>query len=500
MKPGARRVLILEKDVMIGGHSIMSSGYFNAVDPKRQKPLGITDSPALMEKQSLQVGGDTASPILMRRLAESSSEVLEWLEAHGVHWSDQVFESYSSFQRRGHISSPVRAGYDYVMALLECARRLDVKILLGHRAERLITENGHIVGAAGVCRGRQAFEARAHAVILATGGFAANTALLENALGPYAATLRSSANTRGILTDGAAGDGILMARAVGAKIVNMDSVLLVPYNGGRVTGYVGGDIYLTKEGRRFIDEGASWLALRQALQNLPDGKMWVLTDSGTVKNNDFSLKLMTGAVREAATLDEAAKGIAAVLRYWKRPLSSTTTQFALDAMKPLAKRRCLKRSMNRPFITAKNGSTSIQPRAALPLTRRPAFWISPRSPSWVFLRPAKPSEIFTAKAAPAATAFWPASSSAGSPVKKRLNLADQVIERLQVFRSQRQNEFAFVMPDFHLHAAAVQPTNPRADRLPHAHGPFEPRQISAASPKTSGAAHRAPRDIPGTYI
>lgn len=302
---GARRVLILEKDVMIGGHSIMSSGYFNAVDPKRQKPLGIIDSPALMEKQSLQVGGDTASPILMRRLAESSSEVLQWLEAHGVHWSDQVFESYSSFQRRGHISSPVRAGYDYVMALLECARRLDVKILLGHRAERLITENGHIVGAAGVCRGCQAFEARAHAVILATGGFAANTALLENALGPYAATLRSSANTRGILTDGAAGDGILMARAVGAKIVNMDSVLLVPYNGGRVTGYVGGDIYLTKEGRRFIDEGASWLALRQALQNLPDGKMWVLTDSGTVKNNDFSLKLMTGAVREAATLDEA---------------------------------------------------------------------------------------------------------------------------------------------------------------------------------------------------
>ena len=75
--------------------------------------------------------------------------------------------------------------------------------------------------------------------------------------------------------------------------------------------------------------------------------------------------------------------------------------------------------------------------------------VCPRSPSWVFLRPAKPSEIFKAKAAPAATAFWPASSSAGSPVKKRLNLADQVIERLQVFRSQRQNEFAFVMPHFH---------------------------------------------------
>ena len=81
---GARRVLILEKDVMIGGHSIMSSGYFNAVDPKRQKPLGIIDSPALMEKQSLQVGGDphsdaAACRILFRgaSVARSARRALE---------------------------------------------------------------------------------------------------------------------------------------------------------------------------------------------------------------------------------------------------------------------------------------------------------------------------------------------------------------------------------------------------------------------------------------
>ena len=94
----------------------------------------------------------------MRQLAESSSEVLQWLEAHGVHWSDQVFDPIHPFSAGVTFQALWRAGYDYVMALLECARRLDVKILLGHRAERLITENGHIVGAAGVCRGCQAFE------------------------------------------------------------------------------------------------------------------------------------------------------------------------------------------------------------------------------------------------------------------------------------------------------------------------------------------------------
>ena len=309
LEAGAGNVLILEKSPVVGGHSILSTGYVAAVDKPRQQRAGIEDSPSLMLQNMLEVGGYLNDVELAKIVCENSEDTVYWLEKMGVKWDGNIYQTVAGLHPRSHITNFVRAGYDYVMALLECARRLDVKILLGHRAERLITENGHIVGAAGVCRGCQAFEARAHAVILATGGFAANTALLENALGPYAATLRSSANTRGILTDGAAGDGILMARAVGAKIVNMDSVLLVPYNGGRVTGYVGGDIYLTKEGRRFIDEGASWLALRQALQNLPDGKMWVLTDSGTVKNNDFSLKLMTGAVREAATLDEAAKGI-----------------------------------------------------------------------------------------------------------------------------------------------------------------------------------------------
>ena len=92
----------------------------------------------------------------------------------------------------------------------------------------------------------------------------------------------------------------------------------------------------------------------------------MLTDSGTVKNNDFSLKLMTGAVCEAATLDEAAKGIGCNPAVLEKTVGNTTIRFTLDEMRPLAKRRRLKRLMNRPFITAKSVSTSKQ-RAALPL-------------------------------------------------------------------------------------------------------------------------------------
>ena len=69
---GARRVALLEKDALIGGHSIMSSGYFNAVDPKRQTPQGINDSVVLMVEQSLEVGEFQGDPELMRIMAAHS--------------------------------------------------------------------------------------------------------------------------------------------------------------------------------------------------------------------------------------------------------------------------------------------------------------------------------------------------------------------------------------------------------------------------------------------
>ena len=69
---------------------------------------------------------------------------------------------------------------------------------------------------------------------------------------------------------------------------------------------MGADIFLTPEGKRFVNEGASWSTLRDAMRALPDGRMWVLTDSASVKNNEFSGKLFSGVIRKADTLDEVA--------------------------------------------------------------------------------------------------------------------------------------------------------------------------------------------------
>ena len=49
-------VMLFEKMPRIGGDTLISGGYFNAVDPARQKPQGIRDSEALFAAQILKAG------------------------------------------------------------------------------------------------------------------------------------------------------------------------------------------------------------------------------------------------------------------------------------------------------------------------------------------------------------------------------------------------------------------------------------------------------------
>lgn len=62
LQAGAQNVLILEKGPIVGGHSILSTGYVAGVDTKRQKKLGINDSPELMLKNMLDIGGHKNEP------------------------------------------------------------------------------------------------------------------------------------------------------------------------------------------------------------------------------------------------------------------------------------------------------------------------------------------------------------------------------------------------------------------------------------------------------
>ena len=121
LQAGSQRVLILEKGPIVGGHSILSTGYVAGVDRKRQEKLGITDSPELMLQNMLDIGGHINDYELAKIVCYQSEKTIYWLEKLGIKWDETIFQTVAGLHPRSHITSPVRAGYDYVMTLLRYA-------------------------------------------------------------------------------------------------------------------------------------------------------------------------------------------------------------------------------------------------------------------------------------------------------------------------------------------------------------------------------------------
>ena len=63
------RVVLLEKNGFLGGDTLISGGTFNAVDPKRQRPLGIVDSYEQFESQMLASGEGYNDPAVVHVFA-----------------------------------------------------------------------------------------------------------------------------------------------------------------------------------------------------------------------------------------------------------------------------------------------------------------------------------------------------------------------------------------------------------------------------------------------
>ena len=118
-------VMLFEKMPHIGGDTLISGGYFNAVDPARQKVQGICDSEALFAAQILKAGAGGNTRIMAETFAHESTVTLAWLEELGMQFLPEVQEIMGSGFPRGH--KPVLPrGTGYVRTLSAAAQKLGV--------------------------------------------------------------------------------------------------------------------------------------------------------------------------------------------------------------------------------------------------------------------------------------------------------------------------------------------------------------------------------------
>jgi succinate dehydrogenase/fumarate reductase flavoprotein subunit len=194
--------------------------------------------------------------------------------------------------------------------------QLGGKIAYSTKAKQLIMANsGKVVGVRAMTS-HGAIDYMADAVVIASGGYAANKQILENYLGPDADTIQ----VRGV--PWGTGDGLLMAQEAGAMLVNMSGLTSVhiaavspdsPASGNPVPA-VPFSLGINKNGMRYIDESKGYVAHGKAALKQPGQTVALIFDEEIKKLPGPTSACANFArqglkIKEANTLEELAKQI-----------------------------------------------------------------------------------------------------------------------------------------------------------------------------------------------
>jgi fumarate reductase flavoprotein subunit len=125
---------------------------------------------------------------LVQTYFEKSADTIEWLEDMGVEFAG-AFKYFNESAATWHIVKPEngvigpRAAGPMVRIMTEKAKELGAEIYLETPVKKIIMEDGKAVGVIAVSKDGEEIEARAKAVVVATGGFGTNAAMIKEHFG-----------------------------------------------------------------------------------------------------------------------------------------------------------------------------------------------------------------------------------------------------------------------------------------------------------------------------
>ncbi|MCI6530073.1 MAG: flavocytochrome c, partial [Mesosutterella sp.] len=309
---GAKTV-ILEKMEVSGGNTRITGGAFNAVDPVEQKKKGIEDSVEKHAEQTLKAGAFRANPALVRQFTKSAPETLQWLKNCGVEFAPGVYQVYGGLYPRAH-NTIKPFGLGYIDALTAQCKKLGVPIMLRMKVTSLLREHpisGKVTGVEVVNRHGKIFRYKAErGVIIASGGFSANPAI--RALHDPRLYNLPTTNHKG-----ATGDLIAPAQDIGAEVVGMDFIQLLPgaASNGRFIGMVSpveSVIFVNKNGDRFVAEDQRRDVISDAILSAPNKVVFGIRDQDGFNamkpgaKKAFNGAFNTGDAFKADSLDDLA--------------------------------------------------------------------------------------------------------------------------------------------------------------------------------------------------
>ena len=285
-------------------------------DAYQANPQGYFDSVELMELDTMIGGKGKNNPELVKALAENSADAIEWLASIGAEVKNVGAFGGASVKR---IHRPVNADGKvtavgaYIVPILEKnLQDRNVQFLFDTTANEIIMKDGKAVGIKGTGKDGHKVTINAKSVVIATGGFGANAEMVEK----YKPELKGFATTN---AEGAQGQGIDMATAVGAATVDMNQIQIHPTvhieedgNAHLITEGLRGDgaILVNAEGKRFYDEVSTRDKVSAAIIAQPEKSAWLVVDQSMVdKSAVIAGYIKSGYTVTGATYEELAKAM-----------------------------------------------------------------------------------------------------------------------------------------------------------------------------------------------
>lgn len=256
---GGARTILFDKANAVGGAANMGMGPLG-IDTKIQRENfnNITVEEALkkhMEYTHYRVDEDLVSAYFHK-----SADTIEWLQKMGVEFFG-AFRYFKESEATWHIVKAdngvigPRAAGKMAKILAETAKKQGTQFYLETAATDLIVEDGKVVGAKALAADGTEIEARAKAVIVATGGFIGNKEMVAEEFG-----LHLQEDFYPFHMPGLQGDGLkMMWKAGAAKFgLNIEAIYQIPDNStwSVLDGVLRQpNLLINQFGDRFMDEG-----------------------------------------------------------------------------------------------------------------------------------------------------------------------------------------------------------------------------------------------------
>ncbi|NCB50389.1 MAG: FAD-dependent oxidoreductase [Clostridia bacterium] len=301
-------VIVIEKNGEVGGNTLVCGGIYNCPDEALQSKVTMTDSvkatiekalaeePVSEEHAALQaevkaqwdeyaasgrtdlfdskewfalqtwINGDKVGDLdLVKKLTYDAYEGYEWILSLGTTFIDEIGQGAGSLWQRTHTST-MKMGTGLISHYTQIiGESSDIKLYTDTTAEHLVQDDsGRVCGV--ICTDKNGNEFTVSAskgVVLATGGFSANSEMVSeyNTSGKWNDLSNVPTTNRTTVSQG---DGINLALEVGASLTDMNQLQLL-YLGNcqdagltkyptRVLSGTDQEIFVNINGERFVRE------------------------------------------------------------------------------------------------------------------------------------------------------------------------------------------------------------------------------------------------------